>query len=211
ERPPPWLLRFTGGEGSHTANLFCSLMSTVFTYDPIGWGVPYGGSFSSGSEEDLVDVALQVLCVVMDFSSAEDAEADADSDEEDGEVSGERYLVDNSQLQANSVGLGFRSKKQLDQLVASKTAIWGEVMNGTDEGDGWLKVGRYFLPMIINGTPVLTQCADSAHQASRAPAALKKPRKPRNVYRYMLQNITKDGEIDLVFNGLVRLLSTVYK
>ncbi|CAE8650227.1 unnamed protein product, partial [Polarella glacialis] len=89
--------------------------------------------------------------------------------------------------------------------------IWGEVMNGTDEGDGWLKVGRYFLPMIINGTPVLTQCADSAHQASRAPAALKKPRKPRNVYRYMLQNITKDGEIDLVFNGLVRLLSTVYK
>merc|ERR550514_2626477 len=43
ELPSRWLLHFTGGEVCHTANLFCSLMSTVFLYDPVGWGVPYSG------------------------------------------------------------------------------------------------------------------------------------------------------------------------
>merc|ERR1719382_331526 len=75
EKPPAWLLRFTGGEVCHTANLFCSLMSMVFSYDPVGWGVPYGGYFASGTEEELVDAALQVLCVVMDFDPLEEPAA----------------------------------------------------------------------------------------------------------------------------------------
>lgn len=117
ERPPTWLRHFCGGEVAHTANLFCSLMSTVFSYDPVGWGVPYGGFFASGSEEDLVDVSSQVLCIIMDFDPPSLKAGEEDS-------SKERIL---------------------------------------------------------------------------------------NVYRYMLKHIEKDREIDLIFRGLVRMLSTVYQ
>lgn len=129
-RPPLWLQRFTGGEMCHTANLFCSLMSTVFDYDPVGWGVPYGGYFHRGSEEDLVDAALQLLCVVMDFEPRDDQD------------------LAPSQM-----------------LVTQKS----------------------------HASP---QKASERH---------------RNVYRQMLQQISKDEEIDFIFNGLVRLLSTVYQ
>eukprot|EP00439_Symbiodinium_sp_Y106_P010574 s3783_g1.t1 len=53
ESPPQWLRRFVSGEVCHTANIFCSLLSTVCRYDPIGRGVPYGGYFSSNSQDSL--------------------------------------------------------------------------------------------------------------------------------------------------------------
>lgn len=109
-----WLAEFTGGEVCHTANLFCSLFSTIFQYDPVGWGVPYGSVLSAGSEEDLVDVALQVVCVLMDYRPRMDLE---------------------------------------DEQSAQR----------------------------------------------------------RNVYHFMLQNIKKDSEIDLIFSGIVRLLETTHQ
>jgi len=133
EHPPTWLLRFSGGEVCHTANFFCSLMSTVFSYDPVGWGMPYGGYFASGSEEDLVDVALQVLCVAMDFDPRD------------------------------------------DQVPDFSAGVVKEKVTEDDQGQDGAK------------------------------------KKPRNVFRYMLLNIHKDSEIDLVFEGIVRLLSTVHQ
>mmetsp|Transcript_22806 Transcript_22806/g.52133 ORF Transcript_22806/g.52133 Transcript_22806/m.52133 type:complete len:723 (+) Transcript_22806:85-2253(+) len=119
EKPSPWLVNCTGGQVAHTANLFVSLLSTVMSYDPVGWGLPYGGYFSSGSEEELVDVCLQVLCVLMDFDSE----------------------------------------------------IYGEI---EDETTGEMK-------------------------------------KRQNVYRFMLKNVHKDHEIDLIFTGITGLLSTTYQ
>jgi len=34
-------------------------------------------------------------------------------------------------------------------------AAWGDVVHGQPHGEDWLKVGEYFLPMQIKGTPVL--------------------------------------------------------
>jgi len=34
-------------------------------------------------------------------------------------------------------------------------AKWGEHVRGVDQGDGWLKVGHRFLPMLVKGKPVL--------------------------------------------------------
>ncbi|KAI9918457.1 hypothetical protein PsorP6_011960 [Peronosclerospora sorghi] len=47
--------------------LFYSLLNTVVAYDPVGWGVPYAGSIVSDDRELLVDMALQVLLVLLDF------------------------------------------------------------------------------------------------------------------------------------------------
>ncbi|OLQ10500.1 Protein HID1 [Symbiodinium microadriaticum] len=151
ESPPQWLRRFVSGEVCHTANIFCSLLSTVCRYDPIGRGVPYGGYFSSNSQEDFVDKALQVLCVALDFKPPQE---DAEQDDNDAADAG-WFLVDNSQLQANSHGVGYRASKMLEDIVPSKSAVWGERIPGHDEGDGWIKVGDYFLPAEINGHRVL--------------------------------------------------------
>jgi len=126
ERPSRWLTRFVGGTFGHSGDLFCSLMSLVFSYDPVGWGVPYAGYFGAGTEEELVDIALQVLCVLMDFDPAAGGEAPA-SDEKKGDP--------------------------------------GSIVEA----------------------------------------------RPRNVFRLMLQGITEDGDIDLIYGGLVRLLSTMHQ
>jgi len=67
EFPSRWLMRITDGTNFHTATLFCSLFSTVLSYDPVGWGVPYLGLLKRGSEEEMVDLSLQLLCVLLDY------------------------------------------------------------------------------------------------------------------------------------------------
>jgi len=167
----------------------------VFSYDPVGWGVPYGTYMANGNDEDLVDVALQVLCVVMDFDPKSGGGETALGEER-------TYMADNSLLKAESDGIGYRFSKQLEDRDPSSTLLWGTTVKGVDQGDGWLKVHDRYLPMILNTSPVLIPHADSKPEEKK---------EVRNVFRYMLQNISKDAEIDLVFGGLVRLLSTVHK
>lgn len=165
--------------------------------------MPYGGFFSGDQEEEIVDIALQVLCVLMDFDPQDTGSivdgnsgtvVQAKPDEDESE-----YVVDNSQLQAGSHGLGYRRSMQVEDLDSTRTALWGTTVCGKEEEEGWLKVSDgFFLPMTLKGKQVLTLKAS-------------KKAKLRNVYRYMLQNINKDVEIDLIFNGIVRMLSTVYK
>lgn len=140
----PWLLWFTGGKVVNTANLFCSLMATAFSYDPVGWGMPYGGHFARGCEEDLVDVSLQVLCVLMDFDP--------------------------------------RPPVDVEGVVVEK---------GAEEA-------------AVGAAPPTPMSATSGEERI-------KKKLPRNVYRIMLEKIEKDVEIDLIFNGIVRLLSTVHQ
>jgi len=68
------------------------------------------------------------------------------------------YLVqaaDRSRLPGDSVGIVYRFSKQLEDVDASATAVWGVVVSGVDEGDGWLRVGERYLPMEFGGTQVL--------------------------------------------------------
>lgn len=64
------------------------------------------------------------------------------------------YVVDNSELQAKTDGLGYRSYKSIDDHSRAG-APWGTSVVGTDEGDGWVRVGEYYLPMVMNGARVL--------------------------------------------------------
>lgn len=66
-----WRDRFlaiaTAGDCPFAPTLFYSLINIVVSYDPVGWGVPYAGSIVSDDREALVDIALQVLLVLLDF------------------------------------------------------------------------------------------------------------------------------------------------
>jgi hypothetical protein len=75
------------------------------------------------------------------------------------------YLVDNSALQSDEKVLSYCFTKTLwDKVPADFGAPWGSTVNGVDEGDGWLRVGRRYLPMEIGGAPVLSR-ADYAEEA----------------------------------------------
>lgn len=66
-----------------------------------------------------------------------------------------RYLVDNSRLGAETRGLQFRLSKRPDDRDGS-AAVWGSTVEGREEGGGWLRVGDRYLPMEVDGVPVLT-------------------------------------------------------
>ena len=48
--------------------LFYSLLNCSVTYDPVGWGIPYGSAFASDHQERLMEMALQVLLVLLDYA-----------------------------------------------------------------------------------------------------------------------------------------------
>lgn len=50
--------------------MFTSLLNTVCAYDPVGYGVPYNHLLFSDSLEPLVDVALQILIVTLDYDTS---------------------------------------------------------------------------------------------------------------------------------------------
>lgn len=70
----------------------------------------------------------------------------------------ERFLCDNSALQAHADGIAYRfSKDMQDRDLASPLTPWGSSVEGVDEGDGWVKVGYRYLPIAVNGATVLVR------------------------------------------------------
>merc|ERR1711879_892872 len=66
------------------------------------------------------------------------------------------YLVDNSKLQSESKVLSYSFTKSLwDKVPEEYGAPWGCIVKGVEVGDGWLRVGHRYLPMELEGMPVL--------------------------------------------------------
>eukprot|EP00794_Sanderia_malayensis_P008932 gene8932-9884_t len=65
--PNKWLGCFTSSENRHALPLFTSLLNVVCSYDPVGYGIPYNHLLFTDSREPLVEVALQLLIVVLDY------------------------------------------------------------------------------------------------------------------------------------------------
>ena len=62
-----WLAHFTSIGNRHILPLLTSLLNVVFSYDPVGYGVPYAYAFYSDARENLVTAALQLLVIVLDY------------------------------------------------------------------------------------------------------------------------------------------------
>lgn len=70
------------------------------------------------------------------------------------------YYLDNSQLRAGTKGMAFRVSKNVGHREHGLAGpSWGTTIYGRDEGDGWVSVGEYYLPMLLEGTPVLRDAA----------------------------------------------------
>mmetsp|Transcript_44315 Transcript_44315/g.102334 ORF Transcript_44315/g.102334 Transcript_44315/m.102334 type:complete len:314 (+) Transcript_44315:81-1022(+) len=68
-----------------------------------------------------------------------------------------KYLIDNSYLQHKGPGVMWRLTKNLSDTIGKQHyAAWGTTVDGIDTGDGWVRVGKYFLPTKIRGLQVIT-------------------------------------------------------
>jgi hypothetical protein len=72
---------------------------------------------------------------------------------------GLNYLVVCPPGMSSSIqGLGYRASKDTSGEILA-CAAWGSIVTGVDQGDGWLKVGAKYLPMMMNSYPVLEMTA----------------------------------------------------
>ncbi|XP_057310816.1 protein HID1-like isoform X1 [Hydractinia symbiolongicarpus] len=65
--PNKWLQYFASSENRHALPLFTSLLNVVCSYDPVGYGIPYNHVMFNDTREPLIEVALQLLIVVLDY------------------------------------------------------------------------------------------------------------------------------------------------
>lgn len=66
------------------------------------------------------------------------------------------YVINKGTLQTEAPGLGLRLTKRPEDKEGDDVYLaWGTTTSGVDEGDGWLRVRDRFLPMVLNGVPVL--------------------------------------------------------
>lgn len=75
------------------------------------------------------------------------------------------YLVDNSLVNSTTKGLSYRLSKELQNRDGNNLALWGTFVRGTDEDDGWVRIGDRYLPRRVGGVAVLS-IQDSANQSS---------------------------------------------
>lgn len=61
-----WLAVAVAADSPNSICLFYSLVNTILSYDPNGLGVPYSNAFASDTHVKLVELAVQVLCVLLD-------------------------------------------------------------------------------------------------------------------------------------------------
>lgn len=74
---------------------------------------------------------------------------------------GQTYLVDNSHLNAKSKGLFYYLSKDKAKVAFVESALWGSTVNGTDEGDGWVRTAEsLYLPKTVDKSPVLRKLSD---------------------------------------------------
>ncbi|RMZ93520.1 HID1 isoform X1, partial [Brachionus plicatilis] len=65
-QPNLWITYFTSFKNQHALPVFTSLLNVIFSYDPVGYGLPYNYLMFTDSRESLVEVASQLLCVLLE-------------------------------------------------------------------------------------------------------------------------------------------------
>jgi hypothetical protein len=62
-----WLEVATSNDTPYSEIVLYSLLNTVLGYDPVGWGLPYGNLVTTDTAQPLMEVAVQVLIVLLDY------------------------------------------------------------------------------------------------------------------------------------------------
>jgi len=72
------------------------------------------------------------------------------------------YMVDNSRLKSEGAGLSFRRSPSMEDKDGNACALWGCIVRGYPANKDWLRIPECFLPMWLDGVPVLRMLSSSA-------------------------------------------------
>lgn len=87
-----WISYFTSFKNQNALSIFTSLLNIIFSYDPVGYGLPYNYLMFTDSREALVEICCQMLCVCLEFNVAQNPDL---NDELRDESSVETYSKSN--------------------------------------------------------------------------------------------------------------------
>ena len=62
-----WLSYYTTRNAAQAQLLVQSLCAVIFSYDPVGMGIPYASALGPDRKETVVDLAVQTLIVFLDY------------------------------------------------------------------------------------------------------------------------------------------------
>jgi hypothetical protein len=62
-----WLSYYTTRSPAQAQLLLQSLCAVIFQYDPVGMGIPYASAMGPDRKESVVDLAVQILIVLLDY------------------------------------------------------------------------------------------------------------------------------------------------
>ena len=85
--------------------MFTSLLNIIFSYDPVGYGLPYNYLMFTDSREQLVEVAAQLMCVVLETSISMTKETTQDDEQafEDGSARNNLFISYISRIHRDEV------------------------------------------------------------------------------------------------------------
>jgi len=67
---------------------------------------------------------------------------------------GNEYVISNANLRSTAPGIPYRTQKDM-KYDSHQVANFGTTVVGTEQLEGWLKVGKLYLPMEINGRRII--------------------------------------------------------
>lgn len=67
--------------------------------------------------------------------------------------------MDNRELNAKNPGIACRASKDMNDRM-DEEVLWGNIVTGVDDGDGWLRMVQRYLPMVLDGQSVLVPAAN---------------------------------------------------
>ena len=71
ESPHPLVLATVNSPLPHLKALFRALLSVIFSYDPVGWGIPYAGAVLPDSHFSTLHVGAQLLLVLLSLPAGD--------------------------------------------------------------------------------------------------------------------------------------------
>lgn len=84
----------------------------------------------------------------------------------------EAFVIDNSKLQSLAEGIEYRTAKKVDARAGEEHYVaYGTTVKGIDSGDGWLQVGKFYLPTHVRGVQVLVKKEVATTTTTTTPAA----------------------------------------
>lgn len=112
--------------------------------------IPKGPVPAFGADAPLAESPTALLQEYVEFAHAAGAILTA---QEEGKRT-KQFLVDNSGVATPAPGLAYRKSKRLWDRDP-EMAYWGSMVTGVEEGDGWVRVGEWYLPKMWDAAQVL--------------------------------------------------------